>query len=211
MSRRPYFLDRRFFASYGLGLLLLAVSLLANFYAGGYAARRASNPVTDVVLDNIPVFDVDQVFVNGAIIFGALVAALCILRPRWAPFSLKAISLFVAVRSISITLTHIGPSPERLVLPPSAIFSKITFGGDLFFSGHTGLPFLMALVFWNVKVLRYGFFAISALFGAAALMGHLHYTIDVFAAPFITYAIYKIAERAFPSDLHLFRTGELAD
>ena len=78
--------------------------------------------------------------------------------------------------------------------------NKFTFGGDLFFSGHTGLPFLMALIFWNNKYLRYSFFALSFIFAATVLLGHLHYSIDVLAAFFITYTIFHIAIFIFKKD-----------
>jgi membrane-associated phospholipid phosphatase len=84
--------------------------------------------------------------------------------------------------------------------------NKLTFGGDLFFSGHTGLPFLMALIFWNHPRLRYTFIAASLIFGTSAILGHYHYSIDVFAAYFITYSIFHIARTMFRSDLRLFES-----
>ena len=36
--------------------------------------------------------------------------------------------------------------------------------------------------------------AFSLVFGITVLFAHVHYSIDVFAAPFITYAIFKLAE-----------------
>jgi len=45
--------------------------------------------------------------------------------------------------------------------------------------------------------------AASLIFGAAVLFGHLHYSIDVFAAFFITYAIFHIAQKFFPKDYKL--------
>jgi membrane-associated phospholipid phosphatase len=77
------------------------------------------------------------------------------------------------------------------------------FGGDLFFSGHTGLPFLIALIYWDHKTYRIIFITLAAIFGSVALMGHLHYSIDVFAAFFITYAIYHIAMQIFKKDKDL--------
>ncbi len=73
-------------------------------------------------------------------------------------------------------------------------------GDDLFFSGHVGLTFLMALLLWDVPVLRYIYLAISVMFAGVVLLGHLHYSIDVFAAYFITYTIFILATRLFKSD-----------
>ena len=77
-----------------------------------------------------------------------------------------------------------------------AIFS----GNDLFFSGHVGLTFLVALLFWDTPVLRYIYLSMSIVFAVVVLLGHLHYSIDVFAAYFITYTIFVIARNIFKSD-----------
>ncbi len=189
-----------------ISLVLLVLSLFLNYFAGIYATESASNPVTDIILSNIPVFDVDLVFVYGSILFWIAVSILLLANPHRVPFSLKSVSLFIVIRSFFITLTHIGPFPTSIASPSNFILNKLTFGGDLFFSGHTGLPFLMALIFWNHPRLRYTFIAASLIFGTSAILGHYHYSIDVFAAYFITYSIFHIARTMFRSDLRLFES-----
>ena len=181
------------------GIVFLFASLVLAFFAIIYATDSASGPVTDLILSNIPVFDVDGLFVYGPTIFWIIVLAFLIFSvPERIPFSLKSIALFVVIRSVFISLTHIGPFPTHIQINPSGIFGVFTSGNDLFFSGHTGLPFLMAMIFWDKAKMRWFCFASSVFFGAVVLMGHLHYSIDVFAAFFITYAIFNMA-------LHLFR------
>jgi hypothetical protein len=180
--------------------IFLLVSLVINFIAGTYAEASISNPVTDIILSNIPVFDVDQIFIYGAIFFIVCIAAVCFEHPERTPFTIKAISLFVVIRSIFISLTHIAPFPTHVVIDPLNFISYFTFGGDLFFSGHAGLPFLMALIFWDKKNWRIFFIIFSIFLGGTTLLGHLHYSIDVFAAFFITYAIFGIAEQIFKKD-----------
>jgi hypothetical protein len=187
-----------------LSLVLLIVCFVINYYAGTYATTHESNSVTDIILSNIRVYDVDGVFIYGSIIFWAGVAILFLRDLRLAPFILRSVSLFIVIRSFFITLTHIGPFPERITLTSNFIINKLTFGGDLFFSGHTGLPFLIALIFWKNKPLRYIFLAVSVIFAVSVILGHLHYSIDVFAAYFITYSIFHIAEFIFPVDQALF-------
>ena len=197
--------DRRFLVSFISSLILLLLSFVINFYAGTYATASASSPVSDIILDNIPVFDVDWVFVYGPIIFFGIVALLCVKDIRRVPFVLKSIALFVVIRSVFIMMTHLGPFPIRETIDyTSRAVKDFTFGGDLFFSGHTGLPFLMALVFWRKHYWRILFIATSIFFGAVVLMGHLHYTIDVLSAFFITYAIYHLALVFFKEDLERF-------
>ncbi|MDP3956848.1 MAG: hypothetical protein Q8P97_02530, partial [bacterium] len=153
-----------------MSLVFLTISLFANYAAGTYATKRASSSVTDIILSNIPVFDVDWIFVNGAILFFVGVALLILIEPKWMPFTLKSIALFVIVRSFFVSLTHLGPFPDQIAFNSNFILNKLIFGGDLFFSGHTGLPFLMALIFWNFKSLRIIFLIASVIFGASVLM-----------------------------------------
>lgn len=182
------------------GVLLLLASLIINYYAGNYAAVSASNSVTDIILDNIPTINTEIIFVQGIFIFLIFVAWLLIKEPKRIPFALKSIALFVIIRSVFISLTHIGPVPNTGPLLEGNFIGKFTFGGDLFFSGHTGLPFLMAMIFWNDRKLRLLFIAAAVFFGASVLLGHLHYSIDVFAAFFITDGIFRISERLFRKD-----------
>ncbi len=200
-----HFRDRSFLISTAAGFTLLIISLGFNFVAGSYASHHESNTVTDIILSNIPVFDVDEVFIYGSFAFAAIVVFLCFHEPRVLPFTVKSIALFVFIRALFVSLTHLAP-PVSFYMD-SNIMSKLTFGGDLFFSGHTGLPFLMALIFWDTKYLRLFFIFISVFFGATVLMGHLHYSIDVFAAFFITYSIFHLAQYFFPKDRRLFREG----
>jgi hypothetical protein len=199
-----HYKDREFLISFFTAVLFLGISLVINFYAGMYATKSASSSVTDIILSNIRVFDVGYIFTYGAIIFWAFTLLLGVYYPRKFPFVLKSIALFTVIRALFICLTHIGPFPTQVVMETGSILSKFTFGGDLFFSGHTGLPFLMALVFWQNKILRYVFLISSTVFGVVVLMGHIHYSIDVLGAFFITYTIFHMALFLFKKDRLMF-------
>jgi hypothetical protein len=188
------------------GLILVGLALVANFYAGRFATFKAGNSVNDIVLSNIPVYDVHNIFIYGPIVMWAVLFVYCFNKPHQIPFILKSIALFILIRSTFVSLTHIGPFPDRLIIGlDSANWMQLfTFGGDLFFSAHTGLPFLLCLIFWKEKVLRILFFATSIFFGAIVLMGHLHYSIDVLSAFFITYTIYHMSKFLFKNDFAMF-------
>lgn len=198
--------DRSFLISVGVGLVMLVASQVAVFYSGNYTNLSASNSVTDIVLSNTRIYDVGGVFVYGVLIMIACLAMLVIMRPRYLPFTLKSISFLYFVRSISVSLTHISAYPYRATLDASSYFLTSPFfrvyftGDDLFFSGHVALPFLMSLIFWDNVVLRIVFLLASIIFGVVVLLGHLHYSIDVFSAYFITYSVYILSRRAFRKD-----------
>ena len=185
-------------------VILFFASLCVNYLAGTYALREAGNSVSDLILDHVRVMDVDGIYTSGMIGFSALVMGLLVRQPRRAPFVLKSLSLFVVVRSFFVILTHIGPSPQTSAILLPELMNKFTFGADLFFSGHTGIPFLLALIYWKNFPLRLIFFVTSIVFGVIVLLGHFHYSIDVFSAFFITYGIYHIALEIFEKEYHLF-------
>jgi hypothetical protein len=181
-----------------ISIVAFLASLAVQYYATAFATARVSNPVTDIILSNVPIFDMSEVYVYGLLSLTAFIVFLCLAHPKRIGFTLYSLALFIVIRSIFVSLTHLAPYP----IPPSPDFGttmqKIFFGGDLFFSGHTGVPFLMALIYWREELLRYLFLALSVFFGTVVLVAHLHYSIDVFSAFFITYTIYHLS-------LYLFR------
>ena len=206
-----YFSDKNYLFSFFLSVFYLVTSMALNFYAAQYATISASNSVTDIVLSNTRVYDIGDFFVFGGLALLVLIAFACVIQPEKIPFALKTIALFVIIRSIFISLTHIGPFPTQVTFDRSTIhyakeiigrngFNAFFSGNDLFFSGHTGLPFLMAYICWDNKWLRYLFIALSITFGIIVLLGHLHYSIDVLAAFFITASIFNLAKTFFKED-----------
>ena len=190
-----------------IGFLWLIISLFINFYSGVYATEKASNSVTDIILSNTRVYDLDGIFVWGSWLVVIFIGVLCFIRPKIMPVIFKSVALFVLIRSVFISLTHIGPFPTSIQIDPQSFINYFVFGGDLFFSGHAGLPFLLALIFWREHKLRYVFLIISACFSIIVLLAHLHYTIDVLSAFFISYGIYHISLKLFAKDYELFASN----
>lgn len=200
-----YFTQKTFWQSFLVGVFLVAISLFVNHLSSIYVDHRAGAYVQDIFLDNIPVINVDDILNEGVIVYSLFVTFFVIIKPRRIPFVLKSLAIFIFIRALFTMLTHLGPAFSQTYLDPDDLLIKLNNGRDMFFSGHTGIPFLMALVFWNEnKLICYISIAASIIFGASVLLGHLHYSIDVFAAFFITYTIYKISEKFFTKDSLLF-------
>lgn len=185
-------------------LVFLAVSLLIYHFARVYANMRAGNYVSDILLDNLPVVQVDDILNYGVELFSLFIIGCLVIEPKRAPFTFKSLALFIFIRSISITLTHLGPSPVMTPIDRTDLLASLISSNDFFFSAHTGIPYLLALIFWDEKLIRYTSIIASIIFGSAVILGHLHYSIDVFAAFFITYTIFHIAKRMFSKEYGLF-------
>ena len=102
-----------------------------------------------------------------------------------------------AMRAISIIFIPLNPPAGlvQLIDPLSSTFyGHVTITKDLFFSGHTSTIFLIFLCLKNKidKVLT----LTAAFFLAILLMlQHIHYVIDIIAAPIFTYIAYIIARK----------------
>ncbi len=62
---------------------------------------------------------------------------------------------------------------------------------DLFFSGHTATVFLFYLCAVDRRI-RAILLGASVAVGACLLLQHVHYTIDVIAAPYFAYGCYRV-------------------
>lgn len=200
--------DNLFSLATGLGLFIVALTtqILANKYVNGLSGT----PVDDVILKYLPTVNVGFLIVQGALILTAIGFLLFLCKPKYIFFGLKALAIFTFVRSFLITLTHLGPHPNQLVFNPDGFGFEIyafifNITNDFFFSGHTGIPILLALIFWPEKKWRIFFFSVSLVLGVSVLLAHVHYSIDVFAAPFITYSIFSITKFLFPKDYEISR------
>lgn len=206
-KHRVYWMQKHFLYSTIVGIIFFATSLLSNYMANIYAVRMASNSVTDLILGILPKVNTNFIFVEGFALFVLLIILSMIHEPKTIPFILKSVALFILVRSIFMVLTHTGPLPDRTLISESMIERALTSGADLFFSAHTGLPFLLALIFWEKFYARIIFLFFSFVAGASVLFAHLHYSIDVAGAFFITHSIFMIAQRLFNKDYKLFSQG----
>ncbi len=201
--------SRSFVLSAVWAIVLLSFSFWFSYIANDYANKTANNQVADMILSNTPVFNVNLIVVYGPILLVLFLIGLLALNLQKIPFTLKSMALFVAVRAVFMSLTHIAQFYPQASLDSGPFINLLGAGnqGGLFFSGHTGLPFMLAIIFWDNKKLRFIFLGASILFGVCLLLGHLHYSIDVLGAFFITYTILQIAKKLFAGDYKIFHNG----
>jgi membrane-anchored protein YejM (alkaline phosphatase superfamily) len=108
--------------------------------------------------------------------------------------ALQGYLVMVVIRTAAMYLLPLDPPP--LLIPLKDPFVQYFGSGevptkDLFFSGHTATLFLLFLTVHGryVKSL----FLLSTIgVAVCVVLQHVHYTIDVFSAPFFSYAAYRI-------------------
>lgn len=103
--------------------------------------------------------------------------------------------IFIALaRMLSMYLTPLDPPP--LLIPLEDPFVQSVSSGvltrDLFFSGHTSTSFLLFLCSTG-RTIKIFFLICTILVGILVLIQHVHYSIDVVAAPFYAYTCYKLS------------------
>jgi len=200
-------LKKEFWVSVIFGLILVMVSLVANNYAQIYAANHVNNSESDILLDNIPAIDVHLVYSEGAILFIIILVVILLYEPKYIPFILKSLAVFIIFRSFFMILTHLAPPTAQIYIDPTDYIQRLSYGNDLFFSGHTGLPFLLTTIFWHKKYLKCLFLICTLIGATTVILGHLHYSIDVFSALFISFGIFHISKVLFPRDYNLINSS----
>ncbi len=203
--------DRYFRFSAPFAVIAFAGALFVNFWAIHQATNRASGRVEDIILSNIPVFEVDGLFVYGTLAFILFAIPLLFWHPKRIPFALHALTLFILIRAAFTLMTHLGAPEPYYTSQFGETITNAFFGADQFFSGHTGMPFLGALAFWHIPWIRDAFLLGSLYFATVVLLGHIHYTIDVMSAFFITYGIYHLALWLFPKERALFLADTIVE
>ncbi len=191
------------------GLLFLSLALVVKHFSDHYVSNLGGTRVDDLLLNWLPTLDIDFLMIQSAFLLTLVTGWLFVSKPQYLPFGTKALAIFLIFRSFFVTLTHLGLNPHQFQIDDTGGIGFWVYDllynsrNDFFFSGHTGIPFLMGLIFWREKIWRNFFFIISFLFGLSVLIAHVHYSIDVFAAPFMTYSIFRLSRALFPKDAQL--------
>jgi hypothetical protein len=118
-------------------------------------------------------------------------------KPDKLLIAFQAYGLMLIFRTIAMYLTPFE-APAAIILLDDPFVQFFAKGDiltkDLFFSGHTGTLFLLFLLAEN-KTLKTIFLILTLMVGTAVLLQHVHYSIDVFVAPFVAYGSYKIIKK----------------
>ncbi len=188
---------RERFWQYLIAMVVLIIGLYMTNLAGAYVERFTYQcPLNDTIHNMLPLVNANILTSLFPVIFSIITFLFVILYDRDdLPYILFLVGLYNFVRAFFLVLTQLPPPYPRIDDYPYLKFPGWYFGTrDLFPSGHTGFPFLMFLVIKN-RFFKYLalFFTISIAIGL--LLMRVHYSIDVFGAIFIVYAMYAFSEK----------------
>ncbi|MDI1355205.1 MAG: phosphatase PAP2-related protein [bacterium] len=178
-------------------LLFLAsiAFFVSNFFR--YIEFRESYRIRDVILNLIPPVDL-SVF---TFLFIYSVIILSILNLISFPFQflkgLQAYGLLLSLRLACMYAVPLDTPADLIILKDPFIgyffYGKMVITKDLFFSGHVSTLFLLCLLN-QVRYLRFLFYFLTFLTAIALLVQHVHYTVDVIAAPFFAWIAFALSK-----------------
>jgi hypothetical protein len=175
--------------------IMLAIAGVICFFASTYVDKIQAIPSSDLILDHIPTINLNIFYVYGfmLVLITAIIYSILFHVKKFHEITFL-FGMLILVRSFFITLTHLGvPNDARIITEAPSLFQLMSFQNDLFFSGHTAMSFMAFLIFRKEAIKT--FFLISTIIlSATVLLMHVHYSIDVFSAFFITYGVYKFGE-----------------
>lgn len=178
------------------GSAVVAVILSAMPFFFQYIEHRPGIQLHDVVLAQIPAKDV-SVFIF-MVIWG--MAALTLIRAIQTPaIYVRYVWLYIIIcltRMLTITLVPLAAPAGlvELVDPLTNVFYGHTvITKDLFYSGHTAslITMYFCLPKKSDRILAV---IATAIVGCLLLVQHVHYTIDVLAAPVFVYLLNRVLQ-----------------
>jgi membrane-associated phospholipid phosphatase len=190
--RNPLFLRQFAIASFAV---IVSLSGLPWFFQ--VIEQREGVKLNDILLSFIPARDVS--FGIVAIIWSMILLGVwrAVQSPRFTLLVFLTYSLLFLSRYITISLVPLNP-PENLIHlydPLSNSFYGSTFiTKDLFYSGHTASQFALLFAFQKKGDKIFALIC-SITIGILVLIQHIHYTIDVIAAPVFAYLCYFVAKK----------------
>jgi hypothetical protein len=178
-----------------VGLILLAGIFTSLPFFFQFIEARNGYFFSDIFLEWLPAFNV-SIPVFFLIWSCCLILMIRIFRdPTNMLVTLWAYNGVTLLRMVCIGLISLNP-PAGLIPLADPITNQF-YGAhfithDLFFSGHTTTVFLIFLCLKKKTDRLYALFS-SIILGILLLIQHVHYTVDVLAAPVFTYAVFRLA------------------
>lgn len=162
-----------------------------------YVEKRPGVVIEDPILNILPVHDVTwPIFILIYIVLFMSLYDFFTSPEKFCRF-LHTYTAVFTLRGIAMYLLPLDPPKDLIVLkdPFVEFLSRSEpFTKDLFYSGHTSTLFMLFLLAHGRKKRTYFLFSTISV-AILVLIHRAHYTIDVFIAPFCSFAAYMASER----------------
>lgn len=186
--------------SFRIGLSVALIALLA-FTIGlpiffQHIDSKQGRLLIDPLLSAIGPLDVT--WITFTVLYATMAFSIArALRDPWLILrGLFAYALMMILRVIAMELFTLEPPPDIIPLidPMTSIFypNGTPFLKDLFFSGHTATLALMVCISQG-RIARVLAICATILVGALVIVQHVHWTVDVLAAPVFVWLAWKIS------------------
>jgi hypothetical protein len=180
-----------------MGLIALIITLACLPFFFQYVEQRDGKIINDFFLDILPAKNVSIPIFTMLWSMSILALIRGIQSPKFFLLLVFGLFLLFSSRMVTMSLVALDPPPHLIPLidPLSNSFYGKTFiTKDLFYSGHTSAMFLFFLSFKR-KTDKLLALLCSVGVGVLVLVQHVHYAIDVIAAPVFTTICYLIAKK----------------
>ena len=191
---KSFLKDKKNLTEFVITAVIVTAVIIAFSHFLHFVEQREGVVLNDPLLNAFN--PIDLTWLTFALIYLSLIIFVITTfnKPDKLLVAFQAYGLMLIFRTIAMYLTPFE-APETILLlndPFVQFFAKgDILTKDLFFSGHTGTLFLVSLLAEN-KTLKTIFLILTILVGFAVLLQHVHYSVDVFVAPFVAYGSYRI-------------------
>jgi hypothetical protein len=181
-----------------LSLLALLITLFAFLHFLTFNENRIGFMFNDPILNLFKPMNISTVTFFVIYSFSLIGFLIAIRSPTVFIKLLQAYTIMILLKMLCMYLIPLEPPTDIIplhdVLLKSSLYSGRDNLKDLFYSGHTATIFLFAIGFTNKK-LKWFFTVGAILVGALVLLQHVHYSIDVIAAPVFIYIAFFIQKK----------------
>lgn len=178
-------------------LVLFWMALRINHFFT-YVQSSPGHQLADPLLSVVPAYDVSTLIFG--IIYSSIATGLIYLAqdPWMLLRTAEAYCLLTLMRICTLYLLPLEPPLSMILLHDPIIdvlfYRDMPITKDLFFSGHVSTAFLFVLAISN-SYLKYLFVTLTFIIGCLLLVQHVHYTIDIVAAPAFAWIAYQVVGR----------------
>lgn len=178
----------------GTILIVAIINIMPSFFR---SIETRNGPVlNDWVLAHLPAYDVSVLIFAIIWGMGLLMAVRAFYKPSICTTYIWTLILICITRFISLSFVQLDPPVGLIPLVDpltSYFYGHAAITKDLFFSGHTST---MVLIYLNLdkKTDKIIAFIAALVVMFLLLIQHIHYTMDVLAAPVIVYGLFRFVK-----------------